>query len=268
MINQSSTQLIKSASPDYGLRSNKNNIDNLSGSVQNTPRLNGGRDFASSPSASSVSQHGPGSSCGTSPEPMSLGNSNEQNVTSEEGLITIVPNGDRYICKSGLLDGETETTFCEKLGMACGNPHNPIPKAAQLNSTGPNTVTPNSLDWLTQQNGGNFDPVLFADYRDPVNEINAGINMSFFDDAFPMTTSFADIESPFGSSLQKKDLVMEADRAENGEDDEDEVVPADDPRKMLSCNKIWCVFYSHFTSPKDPYSQETSLVAKTYSKGR
>lgn len=220
--------------------------------MQNTPRLNGGRDFASSPSASSVSQHGPGSSCGTSPEPMSLGNSNEQNTISEEGLITIALNGDRYVCKSGSLDGETETTFCEKLGMACGNPHNPIPKAAQLNGINPNAAAPNSLDWLTQQNGGNFDPVLFADYRDPVNEINAGINMSFFDDAFPMTTSFADIESPFRSSLQKKDLVLETDRAENGDDDEDEVVPADDPRKMLSCNKIWYVFHSNFLSQKTP----------------
>lgn len=237
--------------------------------MQNTPRLNGGRDFASSPSASSVSQHGPGSSCGTSPEPMSLGNSNEQNPISEEGLITIALNGDRYVCKSGSLDGETETTFCEKLGMACGNPHNPIPKAAQLNGINPNAAPPNSLDWLTQQNGGNFDPVLFADYRDPVNEINAGINMSFFDDAFPMTTSFADIESPFRSGLQKKDLVLEADRAENGDDDEDEVVPADDPRKMLSCNKIWYVFHSNFLSQKTPLiAQETSLVAKTYSKGR
>lgn len=268
LLSQSSTGLIKSASPDYGLRNNKNSSDNSSGSVQNTPRLNGGRDFASSPSASSVSQHGPGSSCGTSPEPMSLGNSNEQNTTSEEGLITIAPNGDRYICKSGPLDGETETTFCEKLGMACGNPHNPIPKAAQLNNSGLNAVTTNSLDWLTQQNGGNFDPVLFADYRDPVNEINAGINMSFFDDAFPMTTSFADIESPFGSSLRKKDLVPDADRAENGEDEEDEVVPADDPRKMLSCNKIWYVFHSHFPSKQKIIAQETSLVAKTYSKGR
>lgn len=233
----------KDAKSDYGL---SNSNDNSSGSVQNTPRLNGGRDFASSPSASSVSQHGPGSSCGTSPEPMNLNSSNDQqNNACEEGTITIAPNGDRYICKSGPLDGETETTFCEKLGMACGNPHNPIPKAAQLNNSNSNAPTPNSLDWLTQQNGGNFDPVLFNDYRDPINEINAGINMSFFEDAFPMTASFADIESPFGgSSLQvtgKKDLVAEADRAENNDDDEDEVVPADDPKKMLSCNKIWYV---------------------------
>lgn len=180
---------------------------------------------------------------------MNLSNSNDQqNTTSEEGLISVGVNG--YVCKSGPLDGETETTFCEKLGMACGNPHNPIPKAAQLNNSSSNAATPNSLDWLTQQNGGNFDPVLFADYRDPVNEINAGINMSFFDDAFPMTTSFADIESPFGSNLQlvgKKDLVAEADRAENNDDDEDEVVPADDPKKMLSCNKIWYVLISSKT---------------------
>lgn len=259
----------KSASPDYGMSNNKNTNDS-SPSAQNTPRLNGGRDFASSPSASSVSQHGPGSSCGTSPEPMNLSNPSDQQNTSEEGMITIASNGDRYICKSGPLDGETETTFCEKLGMACGNPHNPIPKAAQLNS-GSNAATPNSLDWLTQQNGGNFDPVLFADYRDPVNEINAGINMSFFEDAFPLSTSFVDIESPFGPGLQlagKKDLVGEADRAENNDDDEeDEVVPADDPKKMLSCNKIWCVFIFHSPSRIIAFKKNV-VVAKTYSKGR
>ncbi|KAH0614850.1 uncharacterized protein H6S33_000486 [Morchella sextelata] len=228
---------------NYGL---SNDSSGGSASVQNTPRLNGGsRDFTSSPSASSVSQHGPGSSCGTSPEPMNLNGSNDQqNNSTEDGTISIAPNGDRYICKSGPLDGETEITFCEKLGMACGNPHNPIPKAVQLNNNS-SAPTPTSLDWLTQQNGGNFDPVLFNDYRDPINEINAGINMSFFEDAFPMTTSFEGIESPFAL---KKDLVAEADRAENGgdnDDDEDEVVPAEDPKKMLSCNKIWDHISAH-----------------------
>lgn len=174
------------------------------------------------------------------------GSNDQQNNSTEDGTISIAPNGDRYICKSGPLDGETETTFCEKLGMACGNPHNPIPKAVQLNNS--SAPTPNSLDWLTQQNGGGFDPVLFNDYRDPINEINAGINMSFFEDAFPMTTSFEGIESPFAL---KKDLVAEADRAENednDDDDEDEVVPAEDPKKMLSCNKIWYV--PHFSVKK------------------
>jgi len=29
---------------------------------------------------------------------------------------------------------ETETTFCEKTGDGCGNPHNPVPKAPQFST--------------------------------------------------------------------------------------------------------------------------------------
>ncbi|PUU75379.1 transcription factor PAP1-domain-containing protein [Tuber borchii] len=231
---------------------NQNQNNDLPSSLQNTPRLNGGLNYASSPSASSVSQHGPGSSAGTSPEPTN---------STIEGTITTAPNGDKYICKSGSLDGETETTFCEKLSMACGNPHNPIPKAAQLNSssssstttaanTNNNTSTNTSLDWLTQQNGGNFDPVLFNDYREPVNDINSGINMSFFDDAFAIPQTFsAGLSSPLdlAQTPKKLDLLAEIDQINDADPDEEEeeVVPADDPKQMLSCNKIWDRISNH-----------------------
>ncbi|CAZ82105.1 unnamed protein product [Tuber melanosporum] len=232
---------------------NQNQNNDLSSSLQNTPRLNGGQNYASSPSASSVSQHGPGSSTGTSPEPTN---------GTVEGTITTSHNGDKYICKSGSLDGETETTFCEKLSMACGNPHNPIPKAAQLNSssssssattttnTNNNTSSNTSLGWLTQQNGGNFDPVLFSDYRDPVNDINSGINMSFFDDAFAIPHTFnTDLGSPLNlaQTPKKLDLLAEIDQINDADldEDEEEVVPADDPKQMLSCNKIWDRISNH-----------------------
>jgi AP-1-like factor len=147
------------------------------------------------------------------------------------------PNGDTYMCKSGSLDGETETTFCEKLGMACGNPHNPIPKVPQFSTT--SDATSSSLDWLAQQSSGNtFDPVLFNDYRDPVNDINSTIGMSFFDDAFPafdnLTSSVAEPKKSGGGLIDQIDAL-------NNDDDEEEVVPADDPKQMLSCNKIWFV---------------------------
>jgi len=228
----------KSSSPDYvtGLENS---------SLHNTPKLNGGRDPTSSPSASSVSQHGPGSSCGTTPEPCNGSPTAfkpaELGPISEEGITSrTTPGGDTYVCKSGVLEGETETTFCEKLGMACGNPHNPIPKVPQFSTT--SDATTSSLDWLSQQSSGNsFDPVLFNDYRDPVNDINTTIGMSFFDDAFPVISFDTSTPAPTANSTgeSKKNLIAAIDAL--NEDDDDEVVPADDPKQMLSCNKIWFV---------------------------
>ena len=217
-----------------------------SSSLHSTSKLNGGRDPTSSPSASSVSQRGPGSSCGTTPEPCNgspptFKPTDPLGPISEEGTTThTTPGGDTYVCKSGVLDGETEVTFCEKLGMACGNPHNPIPKVPQFSTT--SDATTSSLDWLSQQSSGNnFDPVFFNDYRDPVSDINTTIGMSFFDDAFPAvnfdTATPATTDNTAGEC--KKDLIAEID-ALNDQDD-DEVVPADDPKQMLSCNKIWFV---------------------------
>jgi AP-1-like factor len=219
----------KSSSPDY-----MSGVD--SASMQDTPKLNGGRDTTSSPSASSVSQHGPGSSCGTSPEPSHGSPTSNKPAIGGDGTTITTSNGDTYMCKSGTLDGETETTFCEKLGMACGNPHNPIPKVPQFSTT--SDATSSSLDWLSQQSSGNtFDPVLFNDYRDPVNDINSTIGMSFFDDAFP-AVNFDGLEAT--EQPKKAGLIAEIDAMNNDEDD-DEVVPADDPKQMLSCNKIWYV---------------------------
>ena len=119
--------------------------------------------------------------------------------------------------------------------MACGNPHNPIPKVPQFSTA--SDTTANSLDWLAQQSSNNtFDPVIFNDYRDPVNDINSNIALSFFDDAFP---GFGE-EPP---APPKKDLIAEIDAQINKDDDDDdeEVVPGDDNKLMLSCNKIWYV---------------------------
>lgn len=234
--------------------------------TQGTSPQNNRTNSSSSPSASSVSHHGPNSSCGTSPEPMTgspVGmKANHQLGTdsSTPGLTTTTtPSGDTYICKSGPLDGETETTFCEKLGMACGNPNNPIPKAPQFTTA--SETTSSSLDWLAQQSSAHtFDPV-FNDYRDPVNDINSNLNMSFFEDAFTIP-NFADLGSPLPVdppapeqiAEKKPDLIRQVD-AVCTEDDEDEVVPGDDPKMMLSCNKIWSV------NPVEKNLRETRYAA-------
>lgn len=209
--------------------------------MHSTPRLNTGT--ASSPSASSVSQHGPNSSCGTSPEPTNNSPTSIKplNPINEERDSARKANGDEYVCKSGRLGDENETTFCEKLGMACGNPNNPIPKAPGHAVSTP----PSNFDWLNQPSNNTFDPVLFNDYREP--SASNGIGMSFFDDAFPMANFDSIGSPPLTSTAQAvvKDPVALCDAVVDGGDDDEEVMPADDMKQMLSCNKIWCAPFCH-----------------------
>ncbi|KAJ5112748.1 AP-1-like transcription factor napA [Penicillium argentinense] len=143
------------------------------------------------------------SSNGTSPEP-SL-NSPPENKPHDSGANTCSIHGS--------INGEQ--SFCAQLGMACGNINNPIPAArdqkAKSNSVSSDQHPLNDdygLDWLTQQNGGQFDPVLFA----PLN----------------LTEASSTQQPP------KKDLVAQADSKQD-----EEVVPGEDKAQMLSCTKIW-----------------------------
>jgi len=95
----------------------------------------------------------------------------------------------------------------------------------------------NGIDWFAQQNGNQFDPQLFGDYREPQENIlsGEGFSDSFFADAFALP----DFNSPFNvapSPAPKKDLVAQIDEQQN---EEEEVVPGEDPSQMLSCNTIW-----------------------------
>ncbi|KAI9732801.1 MAG: DNA-binding transcription factor yap1 [Cirrosporium novae-zelandiae] len=192
-----------------------------------------------SPSASSVSQHGPGSSVCTSPE--STGPSMNGCKPGDNCLDTINEHG----------DSTGEMSFCEKLNMACGNLNNPVPRAMSRSndsSTVPfgTAKTPladiNGIDWLAQQNGGQFDPVLFGDYRETQDHLAANNFSNFFDDAFPLP----DLGSPFNfedaisspNQHPRRDLMKEVEAAQNA-DDAEEVVPGEDLSKMLPCNKIW-----------------------------
>lgn len=199
-----------------------------------------------SPSASSESQHGQASSMGTSPEPSlnspNVGKGNDHGFdfyNNNEGATTF-----------GTIDGEK--SFCEKLGMACGNIRNPLPAA--LNKNNDNTqllgqLQPSaadqslSFDWLAQQNGGNFDPVLFNDYREPQDAILQQDFGAFFNDAFPLpdlgspygTTN--DVISPKDTNAPKKDSTQTRKKG----DEDDEVVPGEDKAQIMSCTNIWYV---------------------------
>jgi len=153
---------------------------------------------SSSPSASSNSNAGQGSSCGTSPEPY-----------SQSPIITKP------------LDSGLPTIGEERANDAPNE---------MLN------MDYNSIDWFAHDNGTNFDPVLFGDYRDPQENLfsTGTLDDSFFSDAFRIP----DFNSPLNaaqSPAPKIDLIKQIDDKQN---EDDEVVPAD-TSKMLTCSNIW-----------------------------
>ncbi|CAI7623539.1 unnamed protein product [Penicillium pancosmium] len=178
------------------------------------------------------------SSNGTSPEPSV--NSPSDHKPHESGANTCSVHGS--------INGEQ--SFCAQLGMACGNINNPIPaaqkgKSNSISSDQPAPTDDYGLDWLSQQNGGQFDPVLFGDWREPQDAVLSQDFGSFFNDAFPLP----DLGSPSHNLTEattqqtpkpqpqpqpKKDLVSRIDQKL-----EEEVVPGEDKNSMLSCNKIW-----------------------------
>jgi len=127
---------------------------------------------------------------------------------------------------------EGELAFCAKLNMACGNANNPVPRTMSESTTGTFQdpgFDVNGIDWFAQQNGNQFDPQLFGDYREPQENILSGdaFNDSFFNDAFaaPDYSPFIPASSP---ALSRKDKAVD-----------EEVVPAEDPSQLLTCNSIW-----------------------------
>ncbi|KAI9827657.1 MAG: DNA-binding transcription factor yap1 [Phylliscum demangeonii] len=119
---------------------------------------------SASPSASSVSQlGGANSSACTSPEsyqnsPMnnSKGLGTPMNTINEEFMSPSATMGSAFLQANG---------------------------AQGLSKDSMSSV--NGIDWLVQQNGGQFDPVLFGDYREPQDAIISG-DTGFFSDAFPL----------------------------------------------------------------------------------
>ncbi|KAJ2989659.1 hypothetical protein NUW58_g3358 [Xylaria curta] len=163
-----------------------------------------------SPSSSSNSVMGPSSSCGTSPEPFT------QSPLGFKPLETLTTIGEE---QPGLTSDNTS---------AFGN----------LGNIGGNLDFTN-FDWLSQQNGGQFDPQLFGEYREPQNNIlaNATFDDSFFNDAFDM-----DFMAPFNAPAAvpspkpvKKDICAEIDARKETED----TIVTSANGKLLTCNNIW-----------------------------
>ncbi|KAJ3941949.1 DNA-binding transcription factor yap1 [Colletotrichum tropicale] len=153
----------------------------------------------SSPSASSQSNAGPSSSCGTSPEPFT------QSPMGFKPVDTMTTIGEEHTGQQSLFAG----------------------------------IDTNSIDWLAQQNGGQFDPQLFGDYREPQENILGG---GTFDDSFFNDALDADFITPYNMApspaVPKKNLIDQIDAAKNADDD---VVKDAVKAENYNCNKIWYV---------------------------
>ena len=193
--------------------------------------------------ASSGSNVGFTSSCATTPEATCETPDQRKDTGISPGEV-----GNRG--KSG-----SQEAFCKEFQTACGNKSNPVPLAIANSSNEVPALTPalttqsqdssldfNGFDWLANQNGGAFDPILFGDYREPQESImNSDIN--FFNDAFPALQDFNSPQSqtqPLEPSLpKKKDLMQEIEDQQSGK--EPEVVPGDERQQFLTCNLLWSV---------------------------
>ena len=196
-------------------------------STTSTGQMSNGQSTShSSPSASSNSNRGPSSSCGTSPEP-----SMQSPAPGKTADVTLSTIGEERSSNT-----EGERTFCEKLNMACGNSNNPIPRTMSETTAG-NFQEPgfdiNGIDWFAQQNGNQFDPQLFGDYREPQENILAGDaygSDGFFDAAFAMPEFNSPFNAATSPATSRKEKLFE-----------EEVVPAEDTSTLLTCNTIWYV---------------------------
>ncbi|KXG49526.1 bZIP transcription factor, bZIP-1 [Penicillium griseofulvum] len=210
--------------------------------------------FKSSTTDNSTSENSPSSSCDShqSQMPSSIGTSPEPSLNSPDGQHRELGPGDSC---GGHVTTDGEKSFCAQLGMACGNIKNPIPavrdnrtKSISISSGQPTPIDGQAegedsqdlgIDWLAHQNGGQFDPVLFGDWREPQDAVLSQDFGSFFNEAFPLP----DLGSPShnlsevatGTAPPKKNLVAQID----SKLEEDEVVPGEDQSQMLSCTKIW-----------------------------
>lgn len=98
---------------------------------------------------------------------------------------------------------------------------------------------------MAQQNGGQFDPILFGDYRDPQDNILNSSNFGgFFNDAFLSQ----DFSNPFNtadfiaSPPPKRDLMKEVEIQQNGNDDGfllHPVTTINDKKQTIGCDKLW-----------------------------
>ncbi|KAL8956752.1 MAG: hypothetical protein Q9183_006228, partial [Haloplaca sp. 2 TL-2023] len=193
-------------SGSLGMKSASGDSPSVTNSGSSTNRASS-KSITASPSISSVSHGGMDSSCGTTPEPS--GDSQEHRKSTEGNLKTIN--------EESITSKDDKRTFCDEWATACGNSTNPVPQSMSqpqglMGQTYGAAKSPaadiNGIDWMAQQNGGQFDPLLFGDYRDSQNDI---LSNDFFSDAFlnqDFNTPF-NMPEDFSPTEPKKDLMQQ-----------------------------------------------------------
>ncbi|KAK8085022.1 hypothetical protein PG997_006293 [Apiospora hydei] len=202
---ENSTSQPKDATSKYTGMPNQSPYEvggNASRSSLDSGNFSIGGTTSTSPS-SSHSNGGPSSSCGTSPEP-----------------FTQSPLGFKPV--------DTLTTIGEEQsGLTVDNGNH---------MGGFGSFDFSNFDWLANQNGGQFDPQLFGDYREPQDNIlaNTTFDDSFFNDAFD-----ADFITPYNMApspnVPKKNICAEIDARK---EEEDTIVTTENG-KLLTCTNIW-----------------------------
>ena len=201
-------------------QNNKGNQSSPSGS---------GSISSASPAASN---NGPSSSCCTSPDPV-------------DGWF---PDGTSKRDTSGSHSAQNSTPGELQVGLGKSN-QQPLTSQAGLT----NAKTPNSdmthFDWLAAQNEGQFDPVLFGDYRDTQDAIvgddaftsgffDDGFGISDFGDSFFNTTTNSTVPAPV-TSTPKPNLMQQVAQRRNGDEEPAEAQNLPNPPNLLTCHKIW-----------------------------
>jgi len=100
---------------------------------------------------------------------------------------------------------------------------------------------PTGFNWLAQQNGGGFDPVLFGDYRETTDNILSQDFGSFFNDAYPLpelgspSHNYGELPNTMSKEQPKQsDLMSRVEAAR-----ENDISRPSDAPKLMTCNKIW-----------------------------
>ena len=225
-------------------------IDNYRGSAKppgfNQALSNGS---TSSPSASSMSHAGQDSSCGTTPEPCA--DSPEHRKISEASLNTI---NEETAHANNQFQGEKSPQRAVQIRHPSRSPILQKTDEANLTLVPPNGLKSpvndsNGIDWLAQQNGGQFDPVLFGDYRDSQENIMNTNFGDFFNDAFltqDFTTPFntgeittAPQPVPQQTASLKSNPIIQCDAAQAANDEP--VATGVKPKQYIGCDKLWYV---------------------------
>ncbi len=177
---------------------------------------------------SSMSQSGLDSSAGTTPESSA---ESPDNRKANEGVLNTINEENSNQPRT---DGTSDHS-----GVLISTSTAP---ANSFKSPGSDV---NGIDWLAQQNGGNFDPVLWGDYRDPQDNILNNNFDNFFNDAFQSPVDFT---SPYNTGElleppqpQKRNLMDEIEVQQNGDPEQDEpgAVSDPNPKQYLTCEKLW-----------------------------